>query len=341
MSLAPHPCQCTAIVGHDAAKKQLEEAYDSGRMHHAWLLTGAEGIGKTSLAYHAAHMLLSGGTNRFAKFNPNDSAARLITAQSHPDLFVLDRPPDEKTGVLRDLIPVEEARKLAPFLHMTASYGHGRVAIIDEVHTLNRNGQNAILKVIEEPPSGAILFLTATTLGALVPTIRSRCRVLALEPLSPAQLDVILMRLNVDLPLGPDKARLLDLAGGSVSAALGLLQTEALPLFAELLDILERLPALDRVRIHKLADKIGKKADSESFLAVTGLLTEQLRRTVRAAALGTTDETGLAAKLAPNGRLDKALELWEKTRQTFASADGAKLDRKLVFINALCAFGKL
>lgn len=331
----PSPCQSLAVIGHDDAKKQIVEGFDTGKMHHAWLLTGPEGIGKATLAYHAAHMLLSGGENRFGRFNPQHPAARLIAAETHPDLFVLRRPFDEKTGVQKDSIPVEEARKIAPFLSMTASYGHGRVAIIDEAHCLNRNGQNAILKIIEEPPSGATIFLTATTVGALLPTIRSRCRVIKMQGLPANQLEVVLARLTLDLPSGSDKQKLLDLAQGSVGLAIQLLQSEAFELFDELLQILDHLPALDLPRLHKLADQIGRKADAQAFGVLTNLLVDRLRRAVRNAALGLPDDTGLAAKIAPSGRLDKALQLWESTGRSFSVAQSANLDNKLAFINAI------
>ncbi|HAX92153.1 MAG TPA: DNA polymerase III subunit delta' [Rhodospirillaceae bacterium] len=335
------PHQTLAVIGHDDAKRQLAEAFDSGRMHHAWLLTGAEGIGKTSLAYLVAHMILSGGENRFDRLNPEHPAARLIAAQAHPDLFVLRCPVDEKTGAVKDTIPVDEARKLAPFLSMTASQGAGRVAIIDEAHKLNRHGQNAILKMIEEPPTGATILLTATTVGGLLPTIRSRCRVLPMQTLSDSQLEVVLARLGVEVPEGADKARFFMAAAGSVGRALKLIEADALPLFDELLSILAAMPMLDLLRVQKLADQIGKKADADSFQVVTGLLIDTLRQSIRVAALGQADPTGLASKIGGRARLDKALELWESTGQTFAVAEGGNLDKKLVFINALSTISRM
>jgi len=330
---APH--QSLAVIGHDEAKKQLQEAYESGRMHHAWLLVGPEGIGKSTLAYHVAHMILSGGANKFGRFNPEQQAARLIAAETHPDLFVLRRPTDEKTGIQKDTIAVDDARKIAPFLNLTSTYAQGRVAIIDEAHALNRNGQNAILKVIEEPPTGATILVTATTIGALLPTIRSRCRVLQLAPLATMQIETVLNRLGIEIPPEADKARLLKYADGSVGKALRLIETDALSSFDELLDILRGLPRIDLVRVHKLADKIGKKADSDAFLAVTGLLTDTLQTSVLCAALGQPDDAGLATIFMTRGRLDKALQLWEKTRAAFAVTESANLDRKLAFINVI------
>lgn len=336
--LPPH--HCTALIGHAQAQRQFEEAYDAGRLHHAWLMTGAEGIGKASLAFMMAQMILSGGENRLGRHNPDHPAAHLIRAQAHPDLLVLQRPVDEKTGLAKNTIPVEEARKLGPFLSLTSSQGKGRVAIIDEAHLLNRNGQNAILKMIEEPPSGATILLTATTTGMMLPTIRSRCRVLTLSPLKESEITTILARQSVNLPEGAARTRLFALAQGSVGMVLKILRAEALPLLDELMALLAAMPMLDLVRVHALADQIAKKADTGRFEVVSRMLLQTLQEAVRAASLGQTDAAGLAPKLVRKGNLDEALTLWDSLSTLFATSDTANLDRKLTFINALSAISR-
>lgn len=336
----PPPSQSTALIGHDKALTDVQAAYDSGRMHHAWLVTGAEGIGKASLAYHIAHLVLSGGENRLGKINPQSHAAKLVMAESHPDLFILRRPADEKTGVLKESIPVETARGMVPFFRLTSAHGHGRVAIIDEAHALNRHGQNAILKIIEEPPAGAVIVLTATTVGSLLPTIRSRVRLLALDPLTPAALETVLTRLGVDMPAGAAKQSLLTHAGGSAGRAIQLMQTETLPLLDALVALVAA-PALDVVALHALADQIGRKSDAETFTVLTTLFTEFLRASIVAAAKGAGDPTGIVTRMTGGGRLDQALDLWEKTKNTFALAKTANLDNKLAFINAVTEISRL
>ena len=172
--------------------RQMAEAFASGRMHHAWLIAGIEGIGKTTLAYHIAQHVLSGGENKIGKLDMNHRVAKLVMAEAHPDMLVIRRAADEKTGELRNVIVVDDALRIASFLHKTATHGGWRVVIIDEAHTLNRHGQNAILKILEEPP--ARVLITVTTPGALLPTIRSRCRVLPLAPLDTKHMKTILTR---------------------------------------------------------------------------------------------------------------------------------------------------
>ncbi len=195
-----------ALIGHDEALKQAAEAFTSGRMHHAWLIAGIEGIGKTTLAMHIAHHVLSKGTGAPGQINPQDRVAKLIAAEAHPDMLVLRRASDEKTGEIKKNIVVDDALKVGAFLRKTATHGGWRVVVVDEAHTLNRHGQNAILKILEEPPSQVLILMTVTTPGALLPTIRSRCRVVHLTPLDEAHLKTILRRAQPEMMPNEDTA---------------------------------------------------------------------------------------------------------------------------------------
>lgn len=331
---APAPSQNTGLIGHDRAVSDVHTAFDNGRMPHAWLITGLQGIGKATLAYQIAHLVLSGGANRIGRINPQDPVARLIMAESHHDLFVLRKSVDEKTGAVKETIGTEEARGIEPFFRQTAAHGMGRVAIVDEAHALTRNAQNAILKIVEEPPRGGVVVLTATTLGAILPTIRSRCRVLALDPLSPAAIETVMVRLGISLPAGAGKESLLTYAGGSVGRAIQLMQTEGLPLLDALVALLTA-PVFDKVALHALADQIGKKADRELFGVLTELFLDFLRASILAAAKGQGDPTGILARMGGAERLDRALDAYDKTRASFGAASWANLDNKLSFINAI------
>ncbi len=334
----PSPSHNPVLIGHDEALRQVQAVYDSGRMHHAWLVTGVEGIGKATLAYHIAHYVLSGGVNKLGRLDMQHPAARLVAEEAHPDLFVLRRPTDEKTGELKNTIAVEDARKLAPFMRLTASHGGWRVALIDEAQALNRHSQNAILKVIEEPPQRCLIVVTVTTPGVLLPTIRSRCRVLPLQPLDDAAMRTVLARCGAEAGGEAETDALLRHSGGSVGFALKVLQTECLPLYRDLLALLQNLPALDMARLHQLADKVGRKADADSFAVLTQLLMATLRRAVHAQATGgglLAEEAAFAGRLAQGRQLDRTLQLWDKVGQIFAMADYANLDRKLAFINAI------
>ncbi|MDD3288287.1 MAG: DNA polymerase III subunit delta' [Alphaproteobacteria bacterium] len=322
----PDPQRTPFLIGHESATRQIADTFASGRMPQAWLIYGIDGIGKATFAYHAANFVFSDGKNPIGNLDFDNSAAKLVAAEAHPDLFVLRRPVDEKTGEQKDSIPVDDARKIAPFMHRTATHGKWRIAIIDEAHFLNRHGQNAILKIIEEPPENCLILITASTPGALVATIRSRCRLLPLEPLSKAAMMDVMSRLGADTEVGEDDlSRIIELSGGSVGFALKLLSAECLPVYDEMLALLDKMPEMDVPGLHALADKISRKADADSFKAITKLLIDRLRENVHTAATGPADR----------GHLDRCLRLWEKVKQSFIMADRSNLDRKLAFINAM------
>jgi DNA polymerase-3 subunit delta' len=181
---APHPRLTYSLTGHDVQEAMLAEAL-GGRMHHAWLLSGPKGLGKASLAYRFARVALGARPNgkRPLDVDTEDEIARKIAAQAHPDLFILRRGYNER-GRPRREIAVDDARDLGHFFSLAPSQGGMRVAIIDAVDDLNRNAANAILKTLEEPPPRSVLLLVCHAPGAALATIRSRCRRLALKPLS-------------------------------------------------------------------------------------------------------------------------------------------------------------
>jgi DNA polymerase III subunit delta' len=181
-----HPRLTTTLEGHDAAERIFLDAWGKGRLHHAWMITGPEGIGKATLAWRIARFLLAhpypeGAIPRDLASDPHGEAGRLIAARSHPDLFVLERPVNPETGKLKQDIAVDDVRRVNAFFARTAAYGGWRVVIVDAVDDLNASSANALLKILEEPPPQAIFLLVAHAPGRSLKTIRSRCRVLALR----------------------------------------------------------------------------------------------------------------------------------------------------------------
>ncbi|MEM1396968.1 MAG: hypothetical protein AAGH38_05915 [Pseudomonadota bacterium] len=179
----PLPETRNRLFGHDAEMQRLQELASNGALKNGWLITGQDGVGKATFAFAAARMLLcpdtgSDGTTSEGARNP---AASLIASGAHPDLFIARRPWNPKTKKFATEITVDVIRELTGFMSRTAAMGGARVAIIDTADELNRNAANALLKVLEEPPSAAVLFLLTTQPGRLLATIRSRCRTIPLQ----------------------------------------------------------------------------------------------------------------------------------------------------------------
>jgi DNA polymerase III subunit delta' len=179
MALEPH--DIGPVIGHEEAQREFLSALASGRMHHGWLMRGPRGVGKSRLAIRFAMRLL-GDTSDFSA-SPDPAITNLMLAGSHPDLRVIRRPFDDKAKQKSE-IPVDSVRELAQFFSLRPALGGWRVAIIDAVDEMNRFGANAVLKTLEEPPRKAVLILISHGEQALLPTIRSRCRILRCGPLN-------------------------------------------------------------------------------------------------------------------------------------------------------------
>ncbi len=187
----PHPREVYSLLGHEKAEARFLKAMRSGRLHHAWLLSGPKGIGKATLAYRMARKLLGGETLLSTSLDipAMDEVAQRVEALTHGNLFVLRRPYDTKLKRFRQDIPVDRVRQVSGFFQETAAEtGVWRVCIIDSADELNRNSENAILKLLEEPPSNTLFILISSSPGRLLPTIRSRCMGLELRAVPEAQI---------------------------------------------------------------------------------------------------------------------------------------------------------
>ena len=186
-----HPRETMSLIGQDTAEATFLDAYKSGRFPHAWILAGPEGIGKATFAYRAARFVLSHPDPRAAEVQqaqslavPADApATRRILAQSHTSLFVLRRQWNAEKKSMPTVIPAELARKAVSFFGTTAGEGGWRVCIVDSAEDLNLYGANALLKIVEEPPPRCLFLIVSHLPGRLLPTIRSRCRMLQLRTL--------------------------------------------------------------------------------------------------------------------------------------------------------------
>ena len=187
----PHPREVYSLLGHEKAEARFLKAMRSGRLHHAWLLSGPKGIGKATLAYRMARKLLGGEALLSTSLDipAMDEVGQRVEALTHGNLFVLRRPYDTKLKRFRQDIPVDRVRQVSGFFQETAAEtGVWRVCIIDSADELNRNSENAILKLLEEPPSNTLFILISSSPGRLLPTIRSRCMGLELRAVPEAQI---------------------------------------------------------------------------------------------------------------------------------------------------------
>jgi DNA polymerase-3 subunit delta' len=365
----PEPRANPYLAGHAAAEAALLEAHGQGRLPHALILSGPRGIGKATLAFRLARFLLAqgrGGPDLFGAAPPSslavaedDPVFSRVASGGHADLLTIERginpnkwkkrdpPPDAEARkrVLRDEIVVDDTREVASFLRLTPAEGGWRIVIVDSADDMNRNAANALLKILEEPPRRSLLVLVSHAPGRLLPTIRSRCRKLALKPLPETEIVRLIGHYRPDIADGDARA-LARLAPGSIGRALDLAASGGLDLYRALLKLLNPLPELDVAALHALADKLARAGAEDSYRTVTELLTQWLARMIRTAAQAADDhgegeivrgEREGMRRLAARRSLDQWVEVWEKITRLFAQADGLNLDRKQVVLGAFLA----
>lgn len=189
----------TSLQGNVAARDAFLAALRSGSLHHAWLLAGPEGVGKASFARRAALRMLAEAADPGLPPGldvPDDHRiAKLMQAGSHPDLRLLARLPkdaDKPDGELARSITIAQIRTLQPMFATVPALSSRRVVVIDAIDDLERAGANALLKNLEEPPPGTVFLLVSHAPGKLLPTIRSRCRLLRFESLNEAEIAAVL-----------------------------------------------------------------------------------------------------------------------------------------------------
>src|SRR6185437_1203375 len=336
------PWRHDRLVGHEAAERTMLAAQQGGRLHHAWLITGPRGIGKATLAWRFTRFLLAGQQGGLFGNAPEDLTVAadtpgraLVDARSHPDLFHLRRSLNPDTGRIRTEISVDDLRGLGEVMHMTPAMGAWRVAIVDAADAMNRNAANAVLKILEEPPPNAVLLIVAHAPGRLLPTIRSRCRRLALHPLSD---ETVIALLGDYAPRSsPDeRAALARLAEGSIGRALELASAGSLALYREMVEVLSTLPDLDMPRLHGFAERFARRGEEANadWRSLNYLFDGWLKGLLREGAMGerTTPvvaaERGLREKFLTAASLDRWMEAWEKIARLMSRSDAVNTDRK-------------
>ena len=364
----PHPRFTAKLYGHLDAEAALATGLVSGKLHHGWLISGPAGIGKATLAWRFARAALSAAderdrAGRSLAVSSQTSGSRQVRALSHPGLLLLRRPYNAKDKRFAASITIDEVRRLRQFLSFGAEDGNWRVVIVDTADDMNANAANALLKSLEEPPPRTVFLLLTSEPGRLLPTIRSRCRLMPLAPLSDEDLRrAATNALEAEdgagggkaggskLPKDSDWPALQRLAGGSVRRALALHAGGGIELDTTVNRQLSELPKVDWAALHTLADKLAPAAAEQQFELYYELLLAAIARLVRTAAVGGAaggevvvkagQDATLATRLIGETRLPHFANAWEAIVVKKREADTLNLDRKALILDTFAALEK-
>lgn len=330
---APHPRETVEILGQNRAEAAFLEAFNTGRLHHGWLMTGPRGVGKATLAWQIARFLIAqpveSGPSLFGDapaaattlaISPDHPVSHRVAAMSEPGLFLLRRPTDEKTGKLKTVISVDEVRRLKGFFSLSAADGGRRVVIVDSADEMNTAAANALLKLLEEPPENTTLLLISHQPSRLLPTIRSRCRELRCHPLAPDDMARALAAAGSENPAEP--VILAALAAGSVGEAMRLTGFDGIKTYQLMVDLFQAAPGLDRPRALALAETAVGAKNAPRYELLLDLFDLLLSRMARAGVSGppaieaAKGENGLFARLSPTPHHGRA---WANLQQELST----------------------
>lgn len=356
------PRESDLCLGHKKTEQTLLDLINSGNVPHAIIFSGSKGIGKSTMAFRLARYLLKNSpadVNQDSLFGDESPATDVtslhvdlddpvfnkVSSGGHPDLLTIERAIDERKGTAKNNLDVDTARKVVPFLRMTSSEGGWRVVIIDDADTMNRNAQNALLKILEEPPSNTVLVLISHRLGAMIPTIRSRCRVLHFDPLPEGDLATLMQKEVGDTLSGHQQKMLAAMSNGSIGTARKIAESGGLETAQSVLTILERWPDFNGVDIHHLADSAGRLGHDSTFDNIETiflLLIEQIifAKAKSQSSLSIPFEEPVFSEMMNEYSLEHWLKLYEDLQDHFAKAKFSNLDKRLAVINAFNLFKK-
>ena len=322
---APHPRHAYGLVGHRAAEADMLAAYREGRLAHAWLIGGKEGVGKATLAWRFARFLLANPDPAARAVQeaqdlsvpPGHPTSRQLAAMAHPDFSLMRREWNPKSKGFYSELRVDDIRQGLQVFQLSAAFGGWRIAIVDCADDLNRESANALLKMIEEPPPRSLILIVAHRPGQVLPTIRSRCRRVLLEPLSAGEIETVLRGLGAPWSEAEDSA-LADAArraDGSVREALRRLDPDGRDMGALIDNAVRQLPGFEPRQLQRLSDALSGRAAQDGFEALHLALYDWLAARARA-----SDQPA---------RQEAIAALWTRLREAARETDALNLDRRL------------
>lgn len=318
------PRSANKLVGHDDSFAFLAARYAQNNMHHAWLLSGPRGIGKATFAFRFAEHLLRANPNDAAPsaFEKIDDAVHSqVSKGGHPNVLVLRRPWEPKQKKFKTQLTVEEVRRTLGFFGTASGANAWRICIVDPADDLNSSAANALLKILEEPPERTIFFVLSHSPRGLLPTIRSRCQTLKMNPLSDDLLTDLLKEQGVTNGMADKEVgKLVSLSKGSVRRAIILSQSKAIQNFENFISAINK-PNADMSKIHQLAGSLSTAKMADEYRLFFDLMFDHLSELIRKPEILQNPIKQVAVS-----------KIWQDTQEHMDRAQEWNMDKKQVVL---------
>lgn len=325
-----------ALFGHQEILQDLLSKQQRGALHHSLIFYGSEGVGKETLCHALIEKILSAAAETPEQRLRTEAQ---LQAKSHPHVLKIEPVYDDKKQRQKQDITLDSLKRLDNFLRLAPTEPGPRFVIVKPADGMNINTQNAILKILEEPPRDTYFFLLAASRHMLLPTIRSRTVEIPVKSLPPAIFRQALQQL-MPAADGDRIDAYYALTHGVVGQALQMEQDEVLDYYADgcraIVNLLER-------------DSTGAMSFSEGFAGHDGddildalialwreRIAEQLKATLRGTSLSPlVPEEGQLLLLWQNLPQHKLLEMEQQIGDIWQRTRHAHLDRKLAVLSIL------
>lgn len=299
------------LIGHKPQADLFLNAVNSGRLHHAWILSGPKGIGKYKFAQHMAHHLLDEASSFSGIIEAQNSVWQRMNASGHCDFTIVQPEIGKQLGV-------DKIRALDGFLHKTTAEGGYRVVIIDDADKMNKAAANALLKSLEEPRPKTIFFLVVSDSSTLPRTIFSRCQQLVFRNLATEDMNSVVNILKIKCDTD-----VLTMANGSPGNLVKLVDNSAI--VSQLVRGIQELPIASSMPFKQVIELGG--SDDEMFELIVSIIFKRLHMMA---------EGGAASGSAIS--IDKLGEIWKDFSNLYRDYKQVQLDRLAIL---MCMFASL
>ena len=255
------------FFGNENIEKFMLKSINSRKLHHAYLFTGAKGLGKATFAYRVSKYILSNSLQDNMNVDRSEKVDKLIRKNSHPDFMVLSKDIDNEKSV----IEINQVRECISFFNHTPILGRYKICIIDSLDDMNTNGANALLKILEEPQENSIFFIISHCKETVLPTIKSRCLNLRFNKFSNTEIKGFLENNSIDGIY--DLNEIIELSNGSIGRAIDLINEDAQEIILNVKNLFAQSYDED---IYKLENFLRKSSNIDLFFELSISMIDKL-----------------------------------------------------------------